>query len=151
MYPGGKAKKRPSTGYAVTFFLALFLVLYITGYYYFGVATEKPNATDALDSVNIRGGVSLKDKLNEDSVSQKSANSALMSRPQHRAMHPDGVDDTVTAIIECSTTSGNLTIDIRSGWAPKGVQRFFELIKIRFFDNLPFFRVCPRYISNFSL
>jgi hypothetical protein len=32
----------------------------------------------------------------------------------------DGIDDTVTAIVDCETTFGSITIDVRNAWAPLG-------------------------------
>ncbi len=154
MYSGGKGsfKKRPLAGYIVSIFLAFFLLTYASGYYFFGSSTETTSSENEHSSQgHIRGSPNVKTESNqivEDIDFKKNAHSALKTRSQHKAMHPDGVDDTVTAVVECTTTSGNLTLDIRSGWAPKGAQRFFELIKLNFFVNLPFFRVCPRYISN---
>ena len=60
-------------------------------------------------------------------------------------------DDTVTSVVQCSTSRGNLTIDVRGGWAPRGSLRFLELINKGLFTNLPFFRVCPRYITQFGV
>ena len=60
-------------------------------------------------------------------------------------------DDTVTAVVQCSTSKGNLTIDVRSNWAPIGAARYLDLVKHKFFENLPFFRVCPRYITQFGV
>lgn len=59
--------------------------------------------------------------------------------------------DLVTAIVECQTSHGNLTIDLRENWAPLGVKRFLELIERGLFTNSPFFRVCPRYITQFGV
>ena len=55
------------------------------------------------------------------------------------------------AVVECSTTKGNLTIDIRSNWAPIGADHFLKLIEADLFTNLPFSRVCPRYITQFGV
>ena len=58
--------------------------------------------------------------------------------------------DTVTHIVKCDTTKGDITIDIRKNWAPLGVPRFLELLNMDLFTNLPFFRVAPRYITQFG-
>jgi hypothetical protein len=60
-------------------------------------------------------------------------------------------DDTVTAIVQCSTTAGNITIDVRGKWAPFGSSQFLKLVEMHFFEHMPFFRVCPRYISESML
>ena len=58
--------------------------------------------------------------------------------------------DAVTDIVVCSTSKGNLTIDVRSKWAPKGVDQFLKLVRLGHFNDLPFYRVCPRYITQFG-
>jgi len=60
-------------------------------------------------------------------------------------------DDTVTTVVSCSTSKGNLTIDIRRDWGPNGVDRYLNLVRSGFFEDLPFFRVCPRYITQFGV
>lgn len=62
----------------------------------------------------------------------------------------DGIDDSVTAVVECITTAGNLTIDVRQGWSPNGAQRYLQLVEDGMYSNLPFFRVCPRYVTQFG-
>jgi hypothetical protein len=59
-------------------------------------------------------------------------------------------DDSVTAVVECSTSTGNLTIDVRGNWAPLGSAQFLSLVDKKLFSHLPFFRVCPRYIAQFG-
>ena len=44
-----------------------------------------------------------------------------------------------------------LVIDVRAGWAPLGSQRYLELIDNGLFTQLPFFRVCPKYITQFGV
>lgn len=60
------------------------------------------------------------------------------------------IDDTVTHVIQCSTSLGNITMDIRKNWAPFGVKRFLSMLEKDFFNDLSFFRVAPRYITQFG-
>jgi len=36
---------------------------------------------------------------------------------------------TTTAIVQCDTSVGELTIDVKGHWAPRGAQRFLEMVK----------------------
>lgn len=63
----------------------------------------------------------------------------------------DGIDDSVTAVVECATSAGNLTIDVRAGWAPIGAKRYLDLVERGLFEELPFFRVCPKYVTQFGV
>ena len=62
-----------------------------------------------------------------------------------------GIDDSITAVVECVTSQGNLTIDVRSNWSPLGAERYLQLVNLSLFTDLPFFRVCPRYITQFGV
>jgi hypothetical protein len=64
---------------------------------------------------------------------------------------PDDLLDTITAVVECKTTHGPLTIDVREHWGPLGAAQFLRLVDQGFFAHLPFFRVAPRYITQFGV
>lgn len=63
----------------------------------------------------------------------------------------EGLNDLVTAVVECQTSHGSLVIDVREKWAPLGAHRYLELVESGLFTDLPFFRVCPRYITQFGV
>jgi len=65
-------------------------------------------------------------------------------------MQSDGIDDTVTAIVQCSTTRGEVVMDVRAGWSPVGAVQFLKLVDLGHFTDLPFTRVAPRYITQFG-
>jgi cyclophilin family peptidyl-prolyl cis-trans isomerase len=52
--------------------------------------------------------------------------------------------------VECKTTHGHLTIDVREHWGPLGAAQYLSLVDQNFFTDLPFFRVAPRYITQFG-
>lgn len=58
--------------------------------------------------------------------------------------------DAVTALVQCGTSKGNVTIDVRGKWSPKGAEQFLKLVRLGHFDDLPFYRVAPRYITQFG-
>ena len=60
------------------------------------------------------------------------------------------LDDTITAVVECKTTHGPVTIDVRENWGPLGAAQYLSLVDQGFFTDLPFFRVAPRYITQFG-
>lgn len=77
--------------------------------------------------------------------------SAVPDKSVSSTIAADGIDDAVTAIVRCATSQGNLTIDVRGRWAPLGSEQFLKLVEAGMFTDLPFFRVCPRYISKIFL
>ena len=77
--------------------------------------------------------------------------SAASHSNQSGDLRVEGLSDLVTAVVECQTSHGNLVIDVREKWAPLGAHRYLELVELGLFTDLPFFRVCPRYITQFGV
>ena len=49
------------------------------------------------------------------------------------------------------TSQGAFTVDVTSAWAPRGADRFYNLVRARFFDGQKFFRVRAGFIAQFGL
>jgi peptidyl-prolyl cis-trans isomerase A (cyclophilin A) len=49
------------------------------------------------------------------------------------------------------TTKGTFKIEAHRTWAPKGADRFYNLVKSGFFDGVSFFRVVPRFVVQFGI
>jgi peptidyl-prolyl cis-trans isomerase A (cyclophilin A) len=50
-----------------------------------------------------------------------------------------------------TTTKGDFVILVHRDWAPHGADRFYELMKLHFFDNNYFFRVLPDFIVQWGI
>jgi len=57
--------------------------------------------------------------------------------------------DTVTADIE--TSRGTITIELLRGWAPNGVDRFYNLARAGYFDDSRFYRVVYAFVAQFGI
>jgi peptidyl-prolyl cis-trans isomerase A (cyclophilin A) len=49
-----------------------------------------------------------------------------------------------------TTNRGTFLVEARRAWAPKGVDRFYELVGDGFFDENRFYRVLPGFIAQFG-
>ena len=49
------------------------------------------------------------------------------------------------------TSKGNFVVEVHRDWAPKGADRFFNLVKNGFFDDTRFFRVVPDFMVQFGI
>lgn len=49
------------------------------------------------------------------------------------------------------TSKGAFVVEVRRSWAPRGADRFCELVEKQFYDGARFFRVVPRFVVQFGL
>lgn len=49
------------------------------------------------------------------------------------------------------TTRGDFTMDVTRAWAPIGVDRFYNLVKHHFFDNMVLYRVHSGFVVQFGI
>jgi peptidyl-prolyl cis-trans isomerase A (cyclophilin A) len=50
-----------------------------------------------------------------------------------------------------STSKGDFTVKVTRAWAPQGADRFYNLVKGRFYDGTRFFRVMPGFIVQWGI
>jgi peptidyl-prolyl cis-trans isomerase A (cyclophilin A) len=53
--------------------------------------------------------------------------------------------------VSFKTTKGTFVVTVHRAWAPRGADRFYNLVKGRFFDGDEFFRVVPGFIVQFGM
>jgi peptidyl-prolyl cis-trans isomerase A (cyclophilin A) len=67
------------------------------------------------------------------------------SRPKPKVVVPEVYD------VAFDTTQGSFTVEVSRAWAPRGADRFYELVNMRYFDEGRFFRVLPGFIAQFGV
>jgi len=53
--------------------------------------------------------------------------------------------------VRFDTSKGPIVVVVHPGWAPKGADRFAELVKTGFFDDARFFRIVKGFIVQFGI
>lgn len=54
-------------------------------------------------------------------------------------------------VVELQTTKGPIRLDVNRAWAPKGVDRFYNLVKAGYYSDVAFFRVIPGFMAQVGL
>ncbi|MGH7163015.1 MAG: peptidylprolyl isomerase [Planctomycetota bacterium] len=50
--------------------------------------------------------------------------------------------------VRLETTKGAIVIEVTRAWAPRGADRFFNLVKIGYYDDVAFFRVLKDFMAQ---
>jgi peptidyl-prolyl cis-trans isomerase A (cyclophilin A) len=53
--------------------------------------------------------------------------------------------------VRFETTKGPFVVEVTRAWAPKGADRFYNLAKARYFDDVTFFRVISGFMVQFGI
>jgi peptidyl-prolyl cis-trans isomerase A (cyclophilin A) len=64
---------------------------------------------------------------------------------------PQPVKVPETFRVRFTTSKGDFTVEANRAWAPRGVNRFHELLRMNFFNEGRFFRVVPGFIAQFGV
>ena len=78
---------------------------------------------------------------------------AAAAAAKAKLKNPAALKDVAPAEYRASfdTTAGPFVILVHKSWAPKGADRFYNLVKYGFFDNDRFFRVMPNFMVQFGI
>jgi len=70
-----------------------------------------------------------------------------------KLLNPAGLTEAAPATYKANfdTSKGTFVITVHKDWAPKGADRFYNLVKNGFFDDIRFFRVIPNFMAQFGI
>ena len=81
------------------------------------------------------------------------AGAAGLAAQADKLKNPAALTETAPANYKAAfdTSAGKFVIEVHRTWAPKGADRFFNLVKNGFFDDTRFFRVVPNFMVQFGI
>jgi peptidyl-prolyl cis-trans isomerase A (cyclophilin A) len=53
--------------------------------------------------------------------------------------------------VKFATTKGDFVVEVHRDWAPKGADRFYNLVRIGYFSDVAFFRVVKSFMVQFGI
>jgi peptidyl-prolyl cis-trans isomerase A (cyclophilin A) len=70
-----------------------------------------------------------------------------------RLLDPASLHAKAPAVYRVSfkTTRGTFVVTVHRAWAPRGADRFYNLVRARFFDGVVFFRVVKGFVVQFGI
>jgi peptidyl-prolyl cis-trans isomerase A (cyclophilin A) len=81
------------------------------------------------------------------------ATTTLSPAVKAKLKNPAALKDVAPAEFRAAfdTSAGPFVVLVHRAWAPKGADRFYNLVKYQFFDNCRFFRVLPNFMAQFGI
>lgn len=71
-----------------------------------------------------------------------------LMNPNHRLWREHSPD---VCKVRLETSKGNFIIELHRDWAPLGADRFYNLVRVGFFDGSRFFRIRAGFIAQFGI
>src|SRR5437667_7823110 len=78
-------------------------------------------------------------------MGQAGTNAALKNPAALKEMAP------ATFKVDFDTSAGMFTVEVHRDWAPNGADRFYNLVKNGYFNDVRFFRAVPNFMVQFGL
>jgi peptidyl-prolyl cis-trans isomerase A (cyclophilin A) len=68
-------------------------------------------------------------------------------------LHPENLKAVAPAAfqVKFTTTKGDFVVDVHRDWSPAGADRFYNMVRNRYFTNVAFFRNVPNFIVQFGM
>lgn len=117
-------------------------------------AAEKP----AADESSPKKPAELKAPGAEANTSQPTGETVDVFAEARKSYHPAMLDPskaTETApasyVVKLETTRGEIIIDVTREWSPNGADRFYNLVKIGYYDDVALFRVIAGFMAQLGI
>jgi peptidyl-prolyl cis-trans isomerase A (cyclophilin A) len=76
-----------------------------------------------------------------------------VAKPNPGLLDPAAANETApdTFKVRFQTTKGDFVVEVTRAWAPNGADRFYNLVKVGFYDDVAFFRVIKGFMVQFGI
>lgn len=81
----------------------------------------------------------------ETKEEQDGSNPALLEPSLAREQAPEQFR------VKFETTKGDFLVEVHRDWSPRGADRFYNLVKIGFYNDVAFFRVLEGFVAQFGI
>jgi len=77
----------------------------------------------------------------------------LVASPPPALLKPAALHANAPAVynVAFTTTKGRFVVTVHRAWAPRGADRFYNLVRARFYDGVEFFRVVKGFVVQFGI
>ncbi|MCC7415703.1 MAG: peptidylprolyl isomerase [Acidobacteria bacterium] len=81
------------------------------------------------------------------------ATAASAQADKAKLTNPSALKEQAPAVYKAlfDTSAGQFVVEVHRDWAPKGADRFYNLVKNGFYDDGRFFRVIPNFMVQFGI
>jgi peptidyl-prolyl cis-trans isomerase A (cyclophilin A) len=89
----------------------------------------------------------------KSTTATKSTTPAKAAAPARNLLDPSTLKATAPAVykVKFTTTQGDVLIQVTRAWAPLGADRFYNLVRAKFYDGCAFFRVKSGFMAQFGI
>jgi peptidyl-prolyl cis-trans isomerase A (cyclophilin A) len=89
----------------------------------------------------------------KSTTAAKSTTPAKAAAPARNLLDPSTLKATAPQVykVKFSTTQGDVLIQVTRAWAPIGADRFYNLVRAKFYDGCAFFRVKAGFMAQFGI
>jgi peptidyl-prolyl cis-trans isomerase A (cyclophilin A) len=94
------------------------------------------------------GGTGCGGKESQDASETMAMEDGPLLNPDHQEFQKQAP---ATFKVKFQTSAGDFTLDIVRAWSPAGVDRFYNLVRVGFFDDCRFFRIVPGFVAQFGM
>jgi peptidyl-prolyl cis-trans isomerase A (cyclophilin A) len=89
----------------------------------------------------------------KSTTAAKSTTPAKAAAPARNLLDPSTLKAIAPAVykVKFTTTQGDVIVQVTRAYAPLGADRFYNLVRGKFFDGCAFFRVIPGFMAQFGI